>query len=272
MRPLARRLLEAYETLLGWLSFVAPTLVRLVLGYAMWVDGQGKLQHLDNVTKFFSTLYVPFTSVPLPHPELQAHFIALLEDYGGFLVMIGFLTRPVSLLLAGAMVGAVLMSDSGEFIRKWVDATPTDATSFIDFVLAIVLLFTGAGPLSVDGILAFFFRQWVEPGPPLRTRLGGIVTCWVLRGLVILALAAIVPVSDAPAETMVHLGLRTRLVRPPHPGEFDENPPSEVVEYPPDVPYLALYALALAGVGGGLYGAFRVKAAEASLTKTDRSV
>src|SRR6187399_3226816 len=83
--------------LLGHLDFVPGLLTRLVVGFAFFDSGRGKLGNMENTVNFFSDLGIPF-------PELNAAFIARLEYYGGMLLLVGALTRIVALLLSSTMI------------------------------------------------------------------------------------------------------------------------------------------------------------------------
>ena len=62
---------------------------RLILGQAFLTGGWGKLQNLDNITQFFTSLGIPF-------PELNAIFIANIEFVGGIFLILGILNRLFS--------------------------------------------------------------------------------------------------------------------------------------------------------------------------------
>ena len=56
------------------LSFLAPLLTRLVIGYAFYQAGGGKLANMERTVGFFTDLGIPF-------PAANAHFIARLEPH-----------------------------------------------------------------------------------------------------------------------------------------------------------------------------------------------
>ena len=87
------------------LSFLAPLLTRLVIGYAFFLTGRGKLEHIENTVTFFTDLGVPM-------PELNAAFVSRLEYYGGILLILGLLTRISSTLVAAGPTPSTRASPS----------------------------------------------------------------------------------------------------------------------------------------------------------------
>src|SRR5277367_5515002 len=79
------------------LSFLAPLLTRLVIGYAFHITGHGKLQNLDRTTQFFDGL-----GIPLPH--INAIFVSWLEFAGGLFIFVGLFTRIFAALLSFSMM------------------------------------------------------------------------------------------------------------------------------------------------------------------------
>jgi uncharacterized membrane protein YphA (DoxX/SURF4 family) len=77
--------------------------LRLAAGGVFVVFGAGKF--LDHASELAS-----FQSYSLPAPEVFVVVIGVIELVGGMLLMAGILTRPVALVLAGDMVGAILVS------------------------------------------------------------------------------------------------------------------------------------------------------------------
>ena len=139
-------MLEVIEKISNKLSFVAPTVTRVVVGYGFFLTGRGKLNHLDKFAGLLQDLGIPF-------PEIQANFVAHLEYYGGMAILLGVLTRLVALLLSSTMVVALLTADKMAFVESWNAAgetVPVEVASFVYLVMLVWLVFHGAGLLSAD--------------------------------------------------------------------------------------------------------------------------
>jgi putative oxidoreductase len=97
-----------------------------------------------------------FRSYGLPAPAVFVLVIGAAELVGGLLLIAGVLTRPAALVLAGDMVGAIVVSGAakGELISLTVAPA--------ELVAMLVLLWTGPGAHSVS------------PSPPV-----GQATCRV---------------------------------------------------------------------------------------------
>jgi putative oxidoreductase len=142
---------------LAALSFLAPLLTRLTIGWAFHLTGQGKLENFDRTVAFF-------TSLNIPMPELNAAFISRLECWGGILLMIGLGTRLVAFLLSSTMVVALMTADRMSFLgalKGTSDSGLTDVSAYVFLLFLLWLIFYGPGLLSLDALL---FRRW-------RTRL-----------------------------------------------------------------------------------------------------
>lgn len=122
--------------------------VRLYWGWQFAVAGWGKLQHLDKITAFFSSLGIPF-------PGINAPLVAGLEFVGGILLALGLGTRLIGLLLTGNMLVAYLAGDREALHSifsapdKFIAADP-----FSYLFAAVIALVFGAGLFSVDARLA----------------------------------------------------------------------------------------------------------------------
>jgi putative oxidoreductase len=134
---------------ISWASFLAPVLTRLLVGYAFYLTGKGKVGNLEGITEFFTSLSIPF-------PAANAWFVSHLEYFGGALLMIGLATRPVAALLGATMVVALLTADRADFLMAWagegekglIDLTPVAYGMFL-----LWLLTYGPGLLSVDAVI-----------------------------------------------------------------------------------------------------------------------
>ena len=103
-----------------------------------WVGGAGMGGFIGLLEKF-----------GYPMPTLLGYFLAALELVGGFLLVIGFLTRPVAFLMVVFMLFAVHYTGSaGGHWFIWFRGGMEYAL-LIGFV-SFYILINGAGPWSVD--------------------------------------------------------------------------------------------------------------------------
>jgi putative oxidoreductase len=146
--------------LLGYLDWVPGLLTRLVVGFAFYDSGGGKLGNMENTVNFF-------TDLGIPYPELNAAFISRLEYYGGMLLLAGALTRLVALLLSSTMIVALFTADREAFMGALTRTGEIGLSDIAPFVLGVLLswlVIRGAGAISVDAILKRFIGA--EPPPP----------------------------------------------------------------------------------------------------------
>ena len=142
------RIYRRFATLIAFLQSPILLAVRLYWGYQFAQTGWGKLHNLGKITAFFTTLNIPF-------PGLNAHFIAGLEFVGGILLILGLFSRPIALLLAGNMFVAYWTADREALTSIFSDPGKfyvADPYTFL-FASLIVLIF-GAGFFAVDKLIA----------------------------------------------------------------------------------------------------------------------
>lgn len=135
------------------LGFLAPLLTRLVLGKAFFDTGAGKLANFEGTVGFFTELGIPF-------PELNAAFVSRLEYYGGLLLVLGLLTRLVSLGLSSTMVVALLTADRSNLVKALSGSSEVgimDVTPIPFLIPLLWLVLFGPGPLSLDR----FLTKWL---------------------------------------------------------------------------------------------------------------
>lgn len=145
-----RLFLSYWDRFLPWLQTLPALLTRITVGYGFYLTGQGKLAHIDNIIEFF-------TSLGIPMAQYQAPFVARLEYYGGILLLIGLLTRPVAFLLSSTMVVALLTADKADFLASWgteSEKVPTEITAYAYLLFLIWLFVAGGGLLSLDALLS----------------------------------------------------------------------------------------------------------------------
>jgi putative oxidoreductase len=126
------------------LAFAPPLLARLVIGVVFTHSGLGKLSNLDQVTRFFASQGIPF-------PELQAPFVAAVELGCGALVLVGLATRISAAPLIGTMAVALATALAPKI--SGVNAL-FGLAEFLYVVLLVQLVVGGAGPLSLDRLVA----------------------------------------------------------------------------------------------------------------------
>lgn len=157
-----RRVSDLAKKLLGYVDFVPGALTRLVVGFAFFDSGRGKLANMDNTVNFFTDLGIPF-------PELNAAFVARLEYYGGMLLLVGLLTRLVALLLSSTMIVALLTADRQGFMEALTRSGEIGLSDIAPFVLGVLLswlVVKGPGLLSLD---TFLKRALDKQPPPPKT-------------------------------------------------------------------------------------------------------
>ena len=141
-----KNVLNIYNNIGGKLnnySYLAVILVRFVLGWVFLWAGWGKLNNLESVIGYFTSLGIPMASV-------QAPFIAGLEFVGGICLIIGLGTRGFSLLLMSTMAVALvtaIIPELDSFSQVW------GKSETIYLVVFLWLAFSGAGKVSVDNVL-----------------------------------------------------------------------------------------------------------------------
>jgi putative oxidoreductase len=147
-----KALYERVVKLLDATSWLAPLLVRLVVGIAFFFDGKGKLAHLDNVTKYFTSLHIPA-------PHANAVFVSVVELVGGALLVVGLATRVAALFLIGTMAvalwTAILPGLRAQGMHGFDLLVGACASLELTYIAVFVwLAWNGAGDASIDRVLA----------------------------------------------------------------------------------------------------------------------
>ncbi len=142
---------EQFFDLVSYLHSPFLLLVRLYWGWQLAQSGWGKLHNLPNVTEFFGSL-------GLPMPAQMALFIACVELFGGIFLALGLFSRITGLVLTVNMTMAYVIGDREALLSffsnpdKFIAAAP-----FAFLIASLIVLIFGAGRISVDTALTFFY-------------------------------------------------------------------------------------------------------------------
>src|SRR5580658_6703414 len=127
--------------------------VRLYWGWQFAQTGWGKMHNIPKITGFFTSLNIPF-------PAFNAHFVSGLEFFGGLLLILGLGTRLIGFLLAVNMLVADLTAHHDALVSIFSDPGKfyvADPYTFL-FASLMVLIF-GAGVLSLDALIVKRLRR-----------------------------------------------------------------------------------------------------------------
>jgi putative oxidoreductase len=122
---------------------------RLYWGWQLFQTGKGKLLNHENVVEFF-------TSLGIPAPELNAWFVSGLECFGGLLLVVGLLSRPVAFMMTINMTVAYLSveEDRAKVLNIFNDPEPfLLADPFFFWLMSLLVLAFGPGRISLDALL-----------------------------------------------------------------------------------------------------------------------
>ena len=137
----------------GYLTWLAPLAVRIVVGWVFLWSGWQKLHILPRMIE-------NFREWGIPAPELAAPFASGMELVGGLCLLLGFLTRFFSVPMMIIMLVAVASA-------KWGDVDSLETLLGFEeisyFVMFAWLGVAGPGPVSLDHLVLRVFRSDRSP-------------------------------------------------------------------------------------------------------------
>jgi putative oxidoreductase len=124
-----------------WLGEVGLLVLRAFAGLAMASHGWGKLPPPEQLVQGVERMGFAW-------PGVFAWLAALSEFAGGILLAIGLLTRPAAFMIANTMIVAAFVAHASDPFGK-------KELALLYLAVCIAFLTTGAGRLSVDGLLRY---------------------------------------------------------------------------------------------------------------------
>jgi putative oxidoreductase len=126
---------------------VGLALLRIALGIAFLVHGWSKLSGgMDGVAGFFASLGIPAAA-------LVAWIVMIVELVGGILLIVGFLTQIVGILLALDMLGAIIFAFLGRGAPFIEQGSISWEKELIFGIAALCIALAGPGAWSVDAMM-----------------------------------------------------------------------------------------------------------------------
>jgi putative oxidoreductase len=118
--------------------------IRLFWGWAFFKTGLGKLTHIDVIIGYFQTLGVPM-------PAFSAYSAAIVECFGGALLLLGLGSRLVAIPLMCTMIMAFLTAYPD--VVRMIFTNPMSLTlkdPFCFFFVSLIIFIFGPGKISID--------------------------------------------------------------------------------------------------------------------------
>jgi putative oxidoreductase len=138
--------------LLDYVKDVFLVILRLYFGWGFISAGLGKLFNVEIQTEAFRDLGIPL-------PMLNVYLAGTTETVCGFLLMLGFASRIITIPLIGTMFVAYLTAHTEQLYAFW-DNTPLffKAPPFPYLYTCLVVLLFGPGRVSIDGVIKSYLE------------------------------------------------------------------------------------------------------------------
>jgi putative oxidoreductase len=150
VRFLVQWLIDWPRRVAAYLTWLAPLIARITVGWVFLWSGWGKLHNLAQVTD-------NFIGWGIPYPQVLTPFVAGVELFGGLFLLLGFLTRISAGALGVTMIVAIRAA-------KWAEVDSLETLLGFDefeyLALFLWLAIAGPGAISVDALL----QRWYDRG------------------------------------------------------------------------------------------------------------
>jgi putative oxidoreductase len=154
MKFLVRWLIDWPRSVAHYLTWLAPLVARITVGWVFLWSGWGKLNNLPQVTQNFIDWGIPF-------PHFFTPLTSGIELFGGLFLLLGLLTRISAGALGVTMIVAIKAA-------KWGDVDSLETLLGFDefeyLALFLWLAIAGPGALSLDGLLQRWYDRKVRGG------------------------------------------------------------------------------------------------------------
>lgn len=133
----------------SWTALIA----RVTLGVTIFPHGAQKLLGWFGGHGFGGTM--DYFTATLGLPYIVALAIILIEFFGSLFLIVGFLTRFVSLGIFGLFIGVTTINLKNGFFMNWTGAQSGEGIEYfiLLFGLAAISILLGAGKASIDRLL-----------------------------------------------------------------------------------------------------------------------
>jgi putative oxidoreductase len=126
------------------LEDVTLLFIRLILAYGFYTPAILKWQDIGSIAEWFGSLGIPF-------PTLNAYLSASTEIAGVVLLLLGFLTRFISIPLIFVMIVAIVTVHLGNGFEAGNNGFEIPLYYIL---MLLILLINGAGKFSLDFLLS----------------------------------------------------------------------------------------------------------------------
>jgi len=119
-------------------------IIRLYWGVLLFFGGFGKLSNISNVSGYFAELQIPY-------PLVSAYLVSAFETLGGVLLVLGFLTRLITIPLIIIMLVAYFTAYPQIMETFWSQPQLfINQDPFLYLFVSLIVMIFGPGAFSID--------------------------------------------------------------------------------------------------------------------------